>query len=282
MILILGLVFILLLILVVVYRSNKKHLQEISVLEQTADLNADSLFEMKKSYTQSLKILKKYETQEEDIEEQMYKIKMLEEKNISLEEGIENRNEEISKLKKVHDEDISKVNNQMSMYKQDTVKERIQNQEEHHVHLQKVEALEEKYHHLEDVSKEKEKKQEAAYIQVSKDKDIEFESRISTLRDTQETLLKNKDNAIHSLEDNLSLKDQDIITLTSNYEESQKQIKVQEEQLLEKTATNKDVLASLKSGMSEEEVAKKFSISVKKVSLISKFDHIKQEKSEKI
>ena len=250
-------VFILLLLVLsfFFYKQTQVLKEELSIVEENLTETEKALLEMKQKHLNARKVAEEVEALEEEIRALNHKTQIMTENSVNLEEGIKIRDEEITKLKAVYITDMEKANEKMLEYKNDIDKTRQESEGESTSQLDKIQALENKYETLENVVKEKE---------------IAFETRIVTLRQEQDMIIGDKEEVIHTLEDTLSLKDQDILSLKTEYEEK----------LVEKEASNEDILAAIKAGMPQEEVAKKFMVSLKKVDLIIKFDKIKQLKHE--
>jgi len=103
------LLFFLVLILILLHKSNKKYADKISVLEQTVELKAESLSSMKEIYAESKKVLAKSKAQQEDIESKKKVILTLKETKYKLEDTIRKQAKEQEQQKRLHEDVINEV-----------------------------------------------------------------------------------------------------------------------------------------------------------------------------
>ena len=102
------LLFVLVIILILLHRSNKKFADKISVLEQAIDMKSESLTSMRETYVASKKALERDKVQTETIINKENIILSLNEDKIKLEEHIKKDKEEIKVLHHDYKEKIEK------------------------------------------------------------------------------------------------------------------------------------------------------------------------------
>ena len=258
-----ALLFLLVIILILLHRSNKKFADKISILEQTVELKAESLSSMKEIYAESKKVLAKSKEQQKDIERKEEVILALEETKVKLKTIIDNQNEEKEQLKRSHEDVIVKVTEKIVALEYSTAKnesianefkvkykETVQKAENsRHIFEQKAETLlkeknlrikiEAKLQEYEEIVKDfnKEKTLHDEKIIRLQKTISDTERKMVELNKIQESTVKQSKDKIFSLEQSLEAKKEIITKLESNNEERLKQIKTLEKTLKEKTET---------------------------------------------
>jgi len=96
------LLFILVIVLILLHRSNKKYADKISILEQTLNMKVETITSLKTTYKEAKEAIEKYTTQKNTVALQKQSISALKETSETLEERIKNMSSELKEQQVLH------------------------------------------------------------------------------------------------------------------------------------------------------------------------------------
>lgn len=312
-VIIFSLLFILVIILIFLHRSNQKYADKISILEQALDMKVDDVTSLKDIHTEAKEAINKYEKQSSVLVSQEENISTLTANNVSLKKHLEDMNTQLKEYeeklgieKKIELEKNSIENDEkengntldtseglLSNNDVDIKRKEIESLKKENVllgeeltQMQGLLAKAKLTHQAE--SKELEEKLDKiknSYFNLDR-MYKEKEEEIARLRQNYHKTEKAKASQIKQLNDMLANKDEDISVIKSKREEksnvdkkSMVATQVNEKINQNQISIQEKVIEAIASGVDTKIIAKRFNIPIKRIELIVKFNKIQQKGS---